>query len=95
LFRRLFKRFGNLKERHTSKYIQHEQTPVVDLDNLDKQLVLSDAHMFDKLRKAFSSATKSIGQRDLSEKDVDNSLRNLQLGLLESDVAQEVISLQN
>ncbi|MGA8080869.1 MAG: signal recognition particle receptor subunit alpha [Candidatus Nitrosopolaris sp.] len=33
----------------------------------------------------------SIGQRDLSEKDIDNSLRNLQLGLLESDVAQEVI----
>jgi fused signal recognition particle receptor len=47
--------------------------------------------MFDKLRKAFSSATKSIGQRDLSEKDLDNSLFDLQLGLLESDVAQEVI----
>ncbi|MFY9872260.1 MAG: signal recognition particle-docking protein FtsY [Candidatus Nitrosopolaris sp.] len=47
--------------------------------------------MFDQLRKAFSNATKSIGQRDLSEKDLDNSLRDLQLGLLESDVAQEVI----
>jgi fused signal recognition particle receptor len=47
--------------------------------------------MFDKLRKAFSSATKSIGQRDLSEKDLDNCLFDLQLGLLESDVAQEVI----
>jgi fused signal recognition particle receptor len=45
--------------------------------------------MFDKLRKAFSIATKSIGQRDLSEKDLDNSLRDLQLGLLESDVAQD------
>jgi fused signal recognition particle receptor len=47
--------------------------------------------MFDQLRKAFSNATKSIGQRDLSEKDLEYSLRDLQLGLLESDVAQEVI----
>ncbi|HET7148992.1 MAG TPA: signal recognition particle-docking protein FtsY [Candidatus Nitrosopolaris sp.] len=47
--------------------------------------------MFDQLRKAFSSATKSIGQRELSEKDLDNILFDLQLGLLESDVAQEVI----
>jgi fused signal recognition particle receptor len=47
--------------------------------------------MFDQLRKAFSIATKSIGQRDLSEKDLEYSLRDLQLGLLESDVAQEVI----
>lgn len=46
--------------------------------------------MFDKLRKAFSNATKSIGQKEISEKDLDNSLRDLQLGLLESDVAQEV-----
>jgi fused signal recognition particle receptor len=47
--------------------------------------------MFDQLRKAFSSATKSMGQREISEKDLDNSLFDLQLGLLESDVAQEVI----
>jgi len=47
--------------------------------------------MFDRLRNAFSSATKSIGQRELTEKDIDNSLFDLQLGLLESDVAQEVI----
>ncbi|MGB7955752.1 MAG: signal recognition particle-docking protein FtsY [Candidatus Nitrosopolaris sp.] len=46
--------------------------------------------MFDQLRRAFSSATKSIGQRELSEKDIDNILFDLQLGLLESDVAQEV-----
>jgi fused signal recognition particle receptor len=46
--------------------------------------------MFDQLRRAFSSATKSIGQRELSEKDIDNVLFDLQLGLLESDVAQEV-----
>jgi fused signal recognition particle receptor len=47
--------------------------------------------LFDRLRNAFSSATKSIGQRELTEKDIDNSLFDLQLGLLESDVAQEVI----
>jgi fused signal recognition particle receptor len=47
--------------------------------------------MFDQLRKAFSRATKNIGQRELSEEDLDNSLFDLQLGLLESDVAQEVI----
>ena len=35
-------------------------------------------------------ATKSIGQRELSEKDIDNILFDLQLSLLESDVAQEV-----
>jgi len=47
--------------------------------------------MFDGLRKAFSISIKSIGQRDLTEKDLDNSLRELQLGLLENDVVQEVI----
>ena len=47
--------------------------------------------MFDQLKKVFSNATKSLGQKDLSERDVDNILYDLQLGLLESDVAQNVI----
>jgi fused signal recognition particle receptor len=47
--------------------------------------------MFDQLKKVFSNATKSLGQKDLSERDVDNVLYDLQLGLLESDVAQNVI----
>jgi fused signal recognition particle receptor len=47
--------------------------------------------MFDKLRKAFSNAAKTIGQKELSEKDLDDNLFDLQLALLESDVAQEVI----
>ena len=47
--------------------------------------------MFDKLKKAFSSAVKNIGQKEISEKDLDNNLFDLQLALLESDVAQEVI----
>lgn len=47
--------------------------------------------MFDKLRKAFSSAAKSIGQKELSEKDLDESLFDLNVSLLESDVSQDVI----
>ncbi|NAL77453.1 signal recognition particle-docking protein FtsY [Nitrososphaera sp. AFS] len=47
--------------------------------------------MFDQLKRVFSNATKSLGQKDLSERDVDNVLYDLQLGLLESDVAQNVI----
>jgi fused signal recognition particle receptor len=48
--------------------------------------------MFDKLKKAFSGiAIKNIGQKEISEKDFDNNLSDLQLVLLESDVAQEVI----
>jgi fused signal recognition particle receptor len=48
--------------------------------------------MFDKLKKAFSSAAKSIGsQKEISEKVLNNTLFDLELALLESDVAQEVI----
>ncbi|MDF0682378.1 MAG: signal recognition particle-docking protein FtsY [Candidatus Nitrosocosmicus sp.] len=47
--------------------------------------------MFDKLKRAFSSAAKSISQRELSDKDLDESLFDLNVALLESDVSQEVI----
>src|SRR3712207_6085666 len=47
--------------------------------------------MFDRLKKAFSNAAKSIGQKELSEKDLDESLFDLNVSLLESDVSQEVI----
>jgi fused signal recognition particle receptor len=48
--------------------------------------------MFDKLRKALSNVgIKNIGQKEISEKDIDDNLFDLQLALLESDVAQEVI----
>ena len=48
--------------------------------------------MFDKLRKALSSVgIKNIGQKEISEKEIDDNLFDLQLALLESDVAQEVI----
>jgi fused signal recognition particle receptor len=47
--------------------------------------------MFDKLRNAFSSAVKSLGEKELKEKDIDEVLFKLEVALLESDVATEVI----
>jgi len=47
--------------------------------------------MFDKLKKAFSSAAKGIGQRELTDQVLDDALLDLQIALLESDVAQEVV----
>lgn len=47
--------------------------------------------MFDKLKKAFSSAAKGIGQKELTEQALDDALLDLQIALLESDVAQEVV----
>ena len=47
--------------------------------------------MFDKLRNAFSSAVKSFSQKELKEKDIDEVLSQLEIALMESDVATEVI----
>ncbi|MCY1153931.1 MAG: ftsY [Nitrososphaera sp.] len=47
--------------------------------------------MFDKLKKAFSRAAKSVAQKELTEKVLDDVLLDLQIALLESDVAQEVV----
>ncbi len=47
--------------------------------------------MFDKLKRAFFNAAKSISQKELTEKELDESLFDLQVALLESDVSQEVI----
>jgi fused signal recognition particle receptor len=49
--------------------------------------------MFDQLRKAFSNATKSITQRELTEKDANNVLTDFEIELLQSDIAQEVIDV--
>ncbi len=49
--------------------------------------------MFDKLRNAFSSAVKSFGEKELKEKDIDEVLSQLEIALLESDVATEVIDM--
>ena len=47
--------------------------------------------MFDKLRNAFSNAAKSLGEKELNEKDIEAILFELELSLMESDVASEVI----
>jgi fused signal recognition particle receptor len=53
--------------------------------------VLVEIIMFDKLKKAFSRAAKGIAQKELTEKVLDDVLLDLQIALLESDVAQEVV----
>jgi fused signal recognition particle receptor len=47
--------------------------------------------MFDKLKKALSGAAKSIGQKEITERVLDDTLVDLQIELLESDVAQQVV----
>lgn len=47
--------------------------------------------MFDKLRNAFSNAAKSLGEKELNDKDIEEILYELELSLMESDVASEVI----
>lgn len=47
--------------------------------------------MFENLRNAFSSAAKTLGEKELKEKDIDEVLLQLEISLLESDVAIEVI----
>jgi len=47
--------------------------------------------MFDKLKKAFSRAARGVAQRELTERVLDDILLDLQIALLESDVAQEVV----
>ena len=46
--------------------------------------------MFENLRDAFSSATKSFSEKELKEKDIEDILFQLEIALLESDVASEV-----
>jgi len=47
--------------------------------------------MFEKLGNAFSKAAKSFSEKELKEKDIDDMLYQLEISLLESDVATEVI----
>ena len=47
--------------------------------------------MFDNLKSAFSNVAKSFGEKELKEKDIDDILFELEISLLESDVATEVI----
>ncbi len=47
--------------------------------------------MFDQLRRAFSNAARNVVQKELTEKDINNILSDLEIALLQSDIAQEVI----
>ncbi len=47
--------------------------------------------MFEKLKGAFSSLAKAVSEKKLSDNDLDDSLFNFQLALMESDVAQNVV----
>ena len=47
--------------------------------------------MFDNLKKAFSDVSKGFSEKELKEKDIDDVLFQLEINLLESDVATEVI----
>ncbi len=47
--------------------------------------------MFDKIKKAFSNAIKKVSTKEITEKDIDDVFNDLELTLLESDVASEVI----
>jgi len=47
--------------------------------------------MFDNLKKAFSNASTGFSEKDLNEKDIEDVLFQLEINLLESDVATEVI----
>ncbi len=49
--------------------------------------------MFDNIRNAFSNAAKSFSEKQLNEKDIENILSELEISLLESDVASEVIDV--
>jgi len=46
--------------------------------------------LFDKLKKALSEVAKNLGQKELSEKDLERILEELFFSLLESDVAEQV-----
>jgi len=47
--------------------------------------------MFDNLKKAFSNVSTGFSEKDLTEKDIEDVLFELEINLLESDVATEVI----
>ena len=46
--------------------------------------------MFEKLSKTFSNVAKSLGEKELNEKDIEGTLSQLEISLLESDVAIEI-----
>jgi fused signal recognition particle receptor len=47
--------------------------------------------LFEKLRKLFSETAKNLGQKSISKKDIDSILDELQISLMENDVAHEIV----
>jgi len=47
--------------------------------------------LFEKLRKIFSETTKNLGQKSFSKKDIESILYELQISLMENDVAHEIV----
>ncbi|MCE2508587.1 MAG: signal recognition particle-docking protein FtsY, partial [Nitrosopumilaceae archaeon] len=47
--------------------------------------------MFDSLRKSFSSLSRTLAEKELKEDDIDDALSEMEMSLLQSDVALEVI----
>ncbi|CAN5627976.1 hypothetical protein BH18THE1_BH18THE1_17200 [soil metagenome] len=47
--------------------------------------------MFEKLKKIFSETTKNLGQKSFSKKDIESILNELQISLMENDVAHEIV----
>ena len=47
--------------------------------------------MFEKLKKIFSETTKNLNQKSFSKKDIESILDELQISLMENDVAHEIV----
>jgi fused signal recognition particle receptor len=46
--------------------------------------------LFEKLKKIFSDTAKNLGQKSISKKEIDSILDELQVSLMENDVAHEI-----
>ncbi len=49
--------------------------------------------MFEKLKSAFATAAKSLGERELKKQDVDFAISDLEFALMDADVAVEAVEL--
>ena len=49
--------------------------------------------MFEKLKSTFSNISKHLGETELKEKDISDTLFDLEITLLESDVGSEVVDM--
>jgi fused signal recognition particle receptor len=47
--------------------------------------------LFERLRKIFSETAKNLSQKSISKKEIDSILEELQISLMENDVAHEIV----